>query len=69
MQHLAFDSIAGLFVYAIVLDINGRRGSILLADSMNAGRIAIGGNVFFENLGTERTVAEGIIENCFRSAE
>src|SRR5580658_6870975 len=69
MQHRTFDSSGCFLVGAIVFDINRRRGSILLADSMNAGRITIGGNVFLKNLAAEGTVSEGIIEDGLGRAE
>src|SRR5215472_5886171 len=36
---------------------------------MNAGRIAIGGDVLIENLPTEGALPEGVTEYRFRSAE
>jgi hypothetical protein len=52
-----------------MFDIDRGCRSILLADSMNAGRIAKGGKVFFENLGAERTLSERVREDGVRSAE
>src|SRR5580658_1971283 len=69
MQHRAFDSLGSFFVLAIMLDVDGCRGSIFLTDSMYTRRIAIRGNVFRENIGAEGTLSEGIMENGFRSAE
>src|SRR5580704_15824930 len=69
MQHRAFDSPGGFLVGAIVLDVNRCRGSIFLADAMNAGWIAVSRDIIIENLGTEGTVPEGVIERGLRRTE
>ncbi len=69
MQHRAFDSPGCFLVSTIVFDIDRGCGSIFLTDAMNAGRIAIGGKVFFENLWTKGTVPKGILENGLGSTE
>ena len=69
MQHRAIDALGGLLVRAVVFDIDGCRGSIFLADSMNAGRIAIGGDLFLENFRAEGTLPEGVMEHCLGSTE
>src|SRR5579863_1003827 len=69
MQRRAFDSLGRFLVSTIVLDIDRCRGAILLTDSMNAGRIAISRDVFFENLRAEGTLSEGITEDSPRSTE
>jgi hypothetical protein len=43
--------------------VDGCRGSILLTNTMNAGSVAIGGNIFFENLRPESTVSEKIVDS------
>ena len=63
MQHGTFDSPGPFLIRTIVFDIDGRCRSILLADSTNASRVTIGQNLFFENLWTERTLAEGVMED------
>src|SRR5258708_38221368 len=69
MQHRTLDSPGRFLVRTIMLDIDRGCGSILLADSVNAGRIAIGGNVLFENFWAEGAVSEGVIEDSLGSAE
>jgi hypothetical protein len=56
-------------VSAIMFDIDSCSGPILLTDSVNAGRIAISGNVLPENFRPERALAGRIVEDSFRSAE
>jgi hypothetical protein len=41
MEHRALDPLGSLLVGAVVFDIDRRRGSIFLTDSMDAGGIAI----------------------------
>jgi hypothetical protein len=69
MQHGAFDSLRGLLVRAIVLDIDRCRGTVLFADSMDPRRIAVSGNVLFENLLAERPLPEWVMKNSLGSAE
>ena len=69
MQHWALDSLGCFLVGAIVFDINRCRGAILLADSMNPGRIAVSRDIFVENLCSEGTVSEGVIKDRLRGAE
>src|ERR1700691_787908 len=69
MQHGAFDSPRCVLVCTIVFGIDGRSRSIFLANSMNTVRLAISGNIFFENLWAERTLAEGIMEHGFGRTE
>lgn len=42
MQHRTFDALGRFLVGTVVLDIDRRRSSIFLTDSMNADRITIG---------------------------
>ena len=56
-----FDSLGRFLVRTIMFDMDRCRASILLADSVNASRIAIVGNVLFENLCAEGTVSEGAV--------
>jgi len=42
MQHRTFDTLGRFLVGTVVLDIDRRRSSIFLTDSMNADRITIG---------------------------
>src|ERR1700747_391044 len=69
MQHRAFDSLGRFLVRTIMFDIDRCRGSIFLADSMDASGIAKGGNVFFENVRAEGTLSEGVIESGLRRTE
>src|SRR5208282_6215767 len=69
MQHRTFNSLGRFLVRTIVFDIDRCRGSIFLADSVNAGGITIGGNVFLKNLAAEGTVSERIIEDGLGRAE
>src|SRR5258705_12048952 len=63
MEHRTFDTLGRFLVDTVVLDIDRRRRSIFLTDSVNAGRIAIGWNVFFENIWAEGTMSERVIED------
>ena len=69
VQHRAFDPFRSFLVGTIVFDVNGCRGPIFLADSVNAGGIAVSGNVLRENLRPERTLPEWVMEHRFGSAE
>src|ERR1700723_1231599 len=69
MEHGTFDSLRRIFVSTIVFDIDGRSRSIFLADSVNARRIAIGGDVLLENFWSEGTLAERIMEDGLGCAE
>src|ERR1700735_1825961 len=69
MQHRAFDSLRCFLVSTIVLDVDCCRSAIFLTDSMNASRIEIGRDVFFENLRAERTLSEGITKDSLGSTE
>ena len=53
---------------SVVFDVYRRRGSIFLADSVNACRIAVGRDILFENFRFEGTMPEGVIKHGTRSA-
>src|SRR5580693_1026147 len=69
MQHRAVDLPGRFLVGAIVFDVDRCRGSIFLADAVNASWITISRDILIENFWREGTVPERVVEHGLRRAE